>query len=119
MNTYPGGANYGGRGTESSLVNQINLQDVIDRKRLIRLWIMPKGLDRNTSEGNIIEELKFKECVCCESRTIPINSANHRCPVCGWIDDDYQNNNPDSLDGPNNISLRKAKQIWRKGKMMD
>ncbi len=110
----------GGRGTESSLVNQINLQDVIDREEIDKIMDHAERIRQgNTSEGNIIEELKFKECVCCESRTIPINSANHRCPVCGWIDDEYQNNNPDSLDGPNNISLRKAKQIWRKGKMMD
>jgi hypothetical protein len=109
----------GGRGTESSLVNQINLQDIIDRQEIDKIMNHVESIRQgNAYEGNLIEESKFRECVCCENRTIPINSVNHRCSVCGWIDDEHQNNNPDSLDGPNNISLRKAKQIWRKGKMM-
>lgn len=110
----------GGRGTESSLVNQINLQDIIDRREIDKIMDQAEKIRQGyTAGGNIIEESMLRECVCCENRTIPINSANHRCPVCGWIDDEYQNNNPDSLDGPNNMSLRKAKQIWRKGKMTD
>ncbi|MFA5577641.1 MAG: CPCC family cysteine-rich protein [Tissierellaceae bacterium] len=103
----------GGRGTKSSLVNQINLQDVIDREEIDRIMNHAERVRQgNTTGGGIIGESGFKECMCCENRTIPINSANHRCPVCGWIDDEYQNKNLDSLDGPNVTSLRKARLIW-------
>ena len=105
----------GGRGTKSSLVNQINLKDVINRGKIARIMNDAERIRQgNTTDGVIIEESRFKECMCCGNRTIPINSVNHRCLVCGWIDDEYQNKNLDSLDGPNDISLRKARLRWGK-----
>ena len=105
----------GGRGTESSLVNQINLQEGIDRAEINEIINQAERIRQgHNAVGYTIGELKLRECACCGNYTIPINTVNYRCPVCDWIDDEYQNNYPDSLDGPNNISLQKAKQVWKR-----
>lgn len=104
----------GGRGFESLATNQINLQEVIDRKEINdiieRSEIIRQG---NISIDNTNQESKLKRCSCCENYSIPINTLNSECPICEWIDNEDQNNNLDSLDGPNSLTLRKAKQIWK------
>ena len=52
----------------------------------------------------------YRRCQCCENYTIPINSINATCSVCGWIDDEYQNKHPDSLNGINDMSLNEARK---------
>lgn len=44
---------------------------------------------------------------------IPIYSKHVRCYVCGWIDDDYQNSNPNSLNGLNPMSLLQAREAYK------
>jgi len=104
----------GGRGRKSSLANQISLQDIIDKKEINeiieRAEKMRKG---DIIGGDFIGQQKLKKCACCENYTIPVNTVNYRCPICSWIDNHHQNNNPDSLDGPNNITLREARLRWQ------
>lgn len=56
----------------------------------------------------------YKKCACCGEYTIPMGSEYEMCPACGWIDDNYQNNHPDSLDGKNPVSLLQAKTTYQK-----
>jgi rubrerythrin len=49
--------------------------------------------------GGKLSSIKKKKCVCCGELTITVGSTKEKCPVCGWIDDPYQNRHPDSLDG--------------------
>jgi hypothetical protein len=52
-----------------------------------------------------------KKCSCCGENSIPVRTEYTVCPVCGWIDDPYQNKHPDSLNGQNAISLKEAREI--------
>lgn len=56
----------------------------------------------------------YKHCFCCRKFTLTINSTYETCYKCGWIDDEYQNKNPDSLDGKNEISLNQAREEYEK-----
>lgn len=56
----------------------------------------------------------LKRCACCNRFTIPIGSKNETCSICGWIDDEYQNTHPKSLNGRNPISLEDARKAYRK-----
>ncbi|MEG1725923.1 MAG: CPCC family cysteine-rich protein [Anaerovoracaceae bacterium] len=47
----------------------------------------------------------YKKCACCKSYIIPYGTQNKTCPICGWIDDEYQNAHSDSIDGANDRSL--------------
>ena len=38
------------------------------------------------------------------------------CPVCGWQDDEVQNDEPDFEGGANDMSLNQAKEAYRQGK---
>ena len=55
----------------------------------------------------------MKRCACCGSFSIPAFSWYETCPVCGWIDDPRQNQNPDLEAGANPISLKEAIAQWR------
>ena len=50
-----------------------------------------------------------KTCACCKRQTLPKGSIFEICPVCGWEDDEYQNEHPDYEGGANKMSLNKAK----------
>lgn len=39
-----------------------------------------------------------------------------RCSICGWINDSCQTQNPDSLDGVNELSLNDYKKDYEKKK---
>lgn len=107
----------GGRGSESLATNQINLQEVIDRKEINdiieRSEIIRQG---DIALNSISQKSNLKKCSCCESYIIPVYMPNFECPICGWIDNEHQNNNLDSLDGPNGLTMREAKQIWKNGR---
>ncbi len=47
----------------------------------------------------------LKRCACCQRFSLPYGSKNQVCPICGWIDDQWQNNNPTSNEGQNKKSL--------------
>lgn len=57
-----------------------------------------------------------KYCACCGRKTLPENSAFEICPVCGWQDDDVQNDDPQFDGGANEMSLEQAKAAYKQGK---
>ncbi len=58
-------------------------------------------------------QIKLKKCACCGEYTIPVGSSHHKCSNCGWIDDEFQNTHPDSLNGPNPITLNQARENYQ------
>ena len=56
----------------------------------------------------------LKKCACCGNKTIPNGTEYEVCPICGWVDDPFQNSHPDSINGHNKISLKEAKKRWNK-----
>ena len=64
--------------------------------------------------GKPILTNKYKKCACCGNFTIPVGKEKIECPECGWIDDSYQNQHPDSLNGANSKTLRMAREEYAK-----
>jgi hypothetical protein len=60
-------------------------------------------------------ESKTKKCMCCQRNSLPSRSAYEICPVCGWQDDDIQNDDPDLEGGANEMSLNQAKEAYKNG----
>ena len=60
--------------------------------------------------------LKNKRCACCGQESLPPNSIFEICPICGWQDDEVQNDEPDFVGGANGMSLNQAKVAYRQGK---
>jgi hypothetical protein len=58
--------------------------------------------------------IAFRPCCCCGSYTIPLDSEYLTCSRCQWIDDPFQNNNPDNPNGRNSISLNDAKEAFKR-----
>jgi hypothetical protein len=57
---------------------------------------------------------KNKKCMCCGNHSLPPDSVYEICPVCGWEDDDIQNDNPTLEGGANDMSLNQAKEAYKK-----
>jgi len=57
-----------------------------------------------------------KKCMCCGNNTLTPNSVYEICPICGWEDDDIQNDDPDFEGGANEMSLNQAKIAYKNGK---
>lgn len=38
------------------------------------------------------------------------------CPVCGWENDGFQNENPDYAGGANQMSLNEARKAYKEGR---
>ena len=55
-------------------------------------------------------------CACCGEKSLPADSVFEICPVCGWQDDDIQNDDPDFDGGANEMSLRQAQEAYAKRK---
>lgn len=53
-------------------------------------------------------------CPCCGNVTLSLDEplGERRCPVCFWIDDAIQSNNPDHTAEPNGISLTDARTAF-------
>lgn len=79
-----------------------------------RLRIIVAESQSTRKEGNReIRQIFFRSCCCCESYTIPIESEYSTCPNCKWIDDPFQNANPDNPNGRNSLSLNAAKTNFK------
>lgn len=59
---------------------------------------------------------KNKKCACCGEYSLSPDSIFEICPVCGWEDDEVQNDNPSLQGGANEMSLEEAKQAFHSGK---
>jgi len=59
---------------------------------------------------------KNKPCACCGKLSLPFGSVFEICPVCGWQDDDIQNDDPQFDGGANDMSLEQAKAAYKQGK---
>ena len=51
-------------------------------------------------------------CPCCGEHRFTEKDYYECCPVCGWIDDAVQRNNPDYPGGANKLSLNEFKASW-------
>lgn len=65
-----------------------------------------------TGSVDVGPSIKMDQCCCCEEFTIPRGSQNEICSICGWIDDNYQNTHPDSLNGKNPFTLSEARRKY-------
>lgn len=54
-------------------------------------------------------------CPVCNEHQFEEENAFEECPVCGWVDDLVQRNNPDYKNGYNRMSLNEAKRALKKG----
>lgn len=110
-----GGNSLGGRGRGTGLNNwQITLEQY-DQFLIVEEIKKESELIRESGEvdsGGIVSPTIYKRCYCCKNFTLPINTTYETCPICGWIDDEYQNKHPDSLEGMNEISLRDARERY-------
>lgn len=107
----------GGRGVDGKIQDgQLNLQDMSIKKRVEEIISLSNKIRNNIEDSSIgyskITSNSYKQCACCREYTIPIGSEYEVCPICEWIDDDYQNMNPDDLAGKNDISLNEATRIY-------
>ena len=101
----------GGRGSDSKLGNrQMNLEEYEFNNKIAEI-VGAAEMERQRMEGVGAKKdfPPLKKCACCELFTIPVNEVHWECEKCGWIDDEYQNTHPDSLNGPNPICLNEAK----------
>ena len=55
------------------------------------------------------------DCPCCDFLTLPYKppGSYEVCPVCAWVDEPDQYNNPDSIEGCNVISLIQARANFK------
>ena len=61
------------------------------------------------------EPLKIK-CPICNTLAFPFHGSYDVCPKCGWIDEPFQEENPNEDGGVNFMSLNQARQAWKEGK---
>ena len=54
----------------------------------------------------------MKPCRCCGSLVVKEYDSYEICPVCGWEDDEYQYDYPDSIGGANKTCLNEAKNAF-------
>ena len=63
------------------------------------------------------EQNKFK-CECCGKYSITEKGIAEACPVCGWMEDAYQEHYKDRPGGANRMSLNEARQAYREGRQI-
>lgn len=57
-------------------------------------------------------------CPCCGNRTLhdPERGSFEICPVCFWEDDEIALDEPNTVCGPNSVSLNQARENYRRFK---
>lgn len=78
------------------------------------LLMSDAGSDTGISCGSGNNICALKKCACCGQLTLPAYSEYEVCPICGWIDDPYQNQHPSSAVGKNPISLLEVRERYMK-----
>lgn len=117
----------GGRGKSSRVQHQLLLQEQLLRTEvasIITLRNMEIEADANYSstQGRSIVPSGLqtysdnRACACCGTYSIPYSSEYFICPICGWIDDVFQNSQPDSTLGSNAFSLNQTRDKLRSEK---
>jgi len=106
----------GGRGRSSGAdQKQINMEMVLltlDVERIKKeADAIRASMDSFGGSGGV-PATKMKQCFCCEEYSILAGTEHECCPICGWIDDKFQNKNPDSIEGRNPISLNEARKQY-------
>ena len=92
--------------TMYEVLREKNIKQIIEESAQERAAISNNG---GNNDGIEYPRL-LKRCACCGGLTIPVDEVFFECPICQWIDDEYQNCNPDSIEGENTISLNEAKR---------
>ena len=54
----------------------------------------------------------MKKCICCELGCVD-DGGDDICTVCGWQDDDIQNDDPDFAGGANTLSLNEYRRKFK------
>ena len=54
-------------------------------------------------------------CPVCGKYDFVYSFSNGECPVCGWINDSYQEENPGEGYYENTMSLNEAREAYRRG----
>lgn len=109
------GGGYSGKftGTEGARGEQQTYQVTFSDKFPVRTKVAGTGVGIGGA-GGLGLPIKKKKCFCCGENSIPAKTEYTVCPICGWIDDPYQNKHLDSLDGENAISLKEAREIYKR-----
>jgi rubrerythrin len=107
----------GGRGRDSGItVNQLTITEY-EKRMAIKEAIQASTMQRESmnvkdGSGGLSSPILYKKCACCGEYSILADSKYETCPICGWIDDPYQNQHPESLNGKNPISLLQAREKY-------
>jgi len=104
----------GGRGSDSRYVGpeQLNFALEVEEK------VMQAKAQAHSAQSDRIDTvvpIAFRACMCCGEYTIPVESKYEKCPVCGWIDDPYQNKHPAEKEGMNPMNLNDARSMYTRG----
>lgn len=101
----------GGRGRILPInTKQLTLEEITLKEKIHEIIQKSAEIRAQNEPINIFPV--FKKCACCENIVIPINTEFEFCPICGWIDDPFQNANPNNPNGRNDISLIEAKNKY-------
>lgn len=108
----------GGRGKSSDInTRQISFDRILLTQDITRIRgkadAIRASMDFSSGAGGITLT-KRKQCYCCGEYTILKETEYETCPICGWIDDEFQNTHPDSLAGRNPVCLNDARDAYRK-----
>jgi|LAHS01.1.fsa_nt_gb hypothetical protein len=106
----------GGRGIPSGAdIRQVTIEQIEDRLEVDEI-VKNAEIVRNLAVIKLEEDKRipilYKKCFCCGEFTIPLHLKYEKCHVCGWIDDEFQNNHIFSEDGMNDISLNEARKLF-------
>lgn len=114
----------GGRGKSSGVQHQLSIEEQLLRTEVASIISLREmELETNINDGSSqITSVVLggghthsdnRACVCCGTYSTPYNSEQFTCPICGWVDDIFQNTHPDSVVGPNLYSLNQMKEKIR------